>query len=306
MFQVRGTARSQTLEPMLPARTDFIPIACQRWSFKKLCSAQSNFVRNIILCNAVASHCGQQPAQHPADSASHRTLDSSLHSTFAKPRHRTLGSSLHSSPFPRVRHRTVQHCTALCTQQPCTVPPGTMLWPAACTAPCTAPLPDLATALDSSLHSTAPCQTSSLCSTCENFCEQLPRAASSLLHSLCQTSPACSTLHSTFPRLCHRCEQQPATTCTTPWTAQHLCQTSPPHCKQQPHSRPAQHPAQHLCQTSPPQSEHQPAHHHAQDHSTAPLPDFATALTAACTAFCTAPLPDFATKSATEDLTFEK
>ena len=33
------------------------------------------------------------------------------------------------------------------------------------------------------------------------------------------------------------------------WTA--ATATSPPHCKQQPHSRPAQHPAQHLCQTSP-------------------------------------------------------
>ena len=222
-----------------------------------------------------------------------RTVDSSLHSTLrtVPPTAPWIAAALHSTLHPATLHGTPRH-HALASSLHSTLHStfARLLWTAACTAQHHARLRPP-------------------CSTFENFCEQFPRAASKLLHSLCQTSPACSTLHSTFPRLYRRCEQQPATTCTTPWTAQHLCQTSPPHYKQQPHSRPAQHPAQHLCQTSQPQSEHQPAHHHAQDHSTAPLPDFATALTAptaACTAPCTAPLPDFATKSATEDLTFEK
>ena len=227
-----------------------------------------------------------------------------------------------------------------------TVPP-TAPWIAACTALCTAPLPNLATALWAAACTAVPFP---------EFATALSRTAQHPAHSNplrhhALASTLHSTLHSTFARPRHRSGQQPAqhstmpdfvpnaaplkssvnnslpaacsfciafarprqpaqhaaqhvsqtlpslrtaapaTTCTTPWTAQHLCQTSPPHCKQQPHSRPAQHPAQHLCQTSPPQSEHQPAHHPEQDHSTAPLPDFATALTAptaACTAACTA------------------
>ena len=219
-----------------------------------------------------------------------RTVDSSLHSTFAKPRHRTLGSSLHTSPFPRVRHRTVQHCTALCTQQPCTV-----LWPAACTALCTAPLPDIATALDSSLHSTAPCQTSSplqhlwkflwtapsrsqqaCCvafarprqpaarctarfpdfATAANSSQPQPAqhlgqhsTSARLRHRTVSSSLTAglhSTLHSTFARPRHRSLNTSLHTTMRRTTAQHLCQTLPPHSQQ-----PAQHPAQHLCQTSP-------------------------------------------------------
>ena len=245
-----------------------------------------------------------------------RTVDSSLHSTLRTvpptapwiaactaplPNLATalLGSSLHSSPFPRVRHRTVQHCTAPCTQQPCTVPRATTLWPAACTAPCTAPLPDfsgqqpaqhstmpdfvppaapLKISVNSSLAQPAACciafarprQPAARCTArfpdfaaAANSSQPQPvqhpgqhSTSARLRHRTVSSSLTAglhSTLHSTFARPRHRSLNTSLHTTMRRTTAQHLCQTLPPHSQhpQQPAQHHAQHPAQHLCQTSP-------------------------------------------------------
>ena len=184
-----------------------------------------------------------------------------LHSTL---RHHALASSLHStlrSTFARPRHRSGQQ-PAQHSTMPKFVPPAAPLkisvhsslaQPAACctafarprqpAARCTARFPDFATAANSSQPQ--PVQHLGQHSTSARLRH---RTVSSSL-----TAGLHSTLHSTFARPRHRSLNTSLHTTMRRTTAQHLCQTLPPHSQhpQQPAQHHAQHPAQHLCQTSP-------------------------------------------------------